>query len=112
MRNRGAILSHLDRDVAKAALDGSHVAVVMADIDFFKSVNDRFGHPTGDAVPREVAGRLSSGVRAGDAIGRYGGEEFLVVLSPTRESGPSRSPNACVSASAQRPSAARAPAAK
>ncbi len=55
-------------------------ALLFADIDHFKSVNDKYGHAVGDAVIREVAKRLAGGVRAYDAVGRYGGEEFLIVL--------------------------------
>jgi diguanylate cyclase (GGDEF)-like protein len=80
--NRSAILSHLDRDLARSVRDGKAVAVVMADIDHFKSVNDRFGHPAGDAVLKETARRMNVVVRASDAMGRYGGEEFIIVASP------------------------------
>src|SRR5438552_4544733 len=51
----------------------------MADLDHFKAVNDRYGHPTGDLVLRETARRLRASLRSSDVIGRYGGEEFVVV---------------------------------
>jgi two-component system cell cycle response regulator len=60
-----------------------HVSVLMIDIDHFKQVNDRYGHPAGDAVLREVARLLREGVRNVDTIGRYGGEEFLAILPHT-----------------------------
>ncbi|MGA7525127.1 MAG: diguanylate cyclase [Acidobacteriaceae bacterium] len=74
--NRGTILEFL-----REALDHHEpTAALLCDVDHFKGVNDTFGHQAGDAVLREVAARLRGAVRAGDGIGRYGGEEFLVVL--------------------------------
>jgi diguanylate cyclase (GGDEF)-like protein len=54
--------------------------VILADIDHFKSVNDRYGHGAGDEVLRAVAERLRTGLRVYDSVGRYGGEEFLLIL--------------------------------
>jgi diguanylate cyclase (GGDEF)-like protein len=59
----------------------------MADLDNFKLINDTYGHPAGDAVLRESARRMNGNIRAYDAMGRYGGEEFLVVLPNCDESG-------------------------
>jgi diguanylate cyclase (GGDEF)-like protein len=56
------------------------VTIVLGDIDHFKKLNDTYGHAVGDDVLREVAKRLNGGVRSYDAVSRYGGEEFLVVL--------------------------------
>ena len=58
------------------------VSVVMADIDYFKQVNDRYGHTSGDEVLKKVAGQLENNIRkkSGEWIARYGGEEFLIVL--------------------------------
>jgi diguanylate cyclase (GGDEF)-like protein len=78
--NRDAILEVLERELARAARDGSALSVIMADVDHFKDVNDSFGHPTGDRVLLGVAGNLRAAVRPYDAVGRLGGEEFLVVL--------------------------------
>jgi diguanylate cyclase (GGDEF)-like protein len=78
--NRSSILEILDRELARAARERRPVGVVMADVDRFKSVNDTHGHCAGDALLRETARRLQSSIRAYDAIGRYGGEEFLVIL--------------------------------
>jgi diguanylate cyclase (GGDEF)-like protein len=79
--NRGAILEILERDLERARREGRCVGIAMADVDNFKTINDTYGHLTGDAVLREIAQRLSQTVRHYDAIGRYGGEEFLIVLS-------------------------------
>lgn len=79
--NRGAILEELSHELARSARDGTPVVVLMADLDHFKSVNDQYGHLVGDEVLRGVASRLLKSVRSYDHVGRYGGEEFLVVLA-------------------------------
>jgi two-component system cell cycle response regulator len=78
--NRYAILETLNRELTRARREGSSVAVIMTDVDHFKQVNDTYGHLAGDAVLRQVAGRMQAGLRAYDQVGRYGGEEFLIVL--------------------------------
>jgi len=78
--NRGAILEVLGRELARARRCGAPLAVALVDLDHFKAINDTHGHPAGDAVLREAASRMSSSVRPYDAVGRYGGEEFLIVL--------------------------------
>jgi diguanylate cyclase (GGDEF)-like protein len=79
--NRAAVLGFLEGELTRSERDNTNVAVVIADIDFFKQVNDTYGHLAGDAVLREVARRLDAGVRTYEWAGRYGGEEFLVVAS-------------------------------
>jgi diguanylate cyclase (GGDEF)-like protein len=74
--NRGKIIETLD----KALLAAEPTVVMLCDVDHFKRINDEYGHVAGDGVLQEVARRLRFAVRADDAIGRYGGEEFLVVL--------------------------------
>ncbi len=70
----------LDTELARADREGTSVAVIMADLDHFKKVNDTYGHIAGDTVLRVTAERMRSLVRPYDAVGRYGGEEFLIVL--------------------------------
>jgi len=79
--NRGAIMDLLHRETQRSARIGEPLGVIMADLDHFKQINDSYGHPTGDAVLQEVAHRLLESVRNYDYVGRYGGEEFLIVLA-------------------------------
>jgi diguanylate cyclase (GGDEF)-like protein/PAS domain S-box-containing protein len=78
--NRAAILDRLRIELLRSVRERRPLAAIMADLDFFKEVNDRFGHLAGDAVLKEAAGRLASGLRPYDSAGRYGGEEFLITL--------------------------------
>mgnify|MGYP005835991789 FL=1 len=78
--NRRAILDILYRELGRARREQRHLAVVLGDLDHFKSINDRWGHAAGDAVLQEAARRMESGIRPYDALGRYGGEEMLIVL--------------------------------
>jgi two-component system cell cycle response regulator len=78
--NRGAIIDLLKREVSRRQRSGEALGVIMTDIDYFKKINDTHGHLIGDAVLQEVTRRLAVGVRPYDVVGRYGGEEFLVVF--------------------------------
>lgn len=78
--NHAAILEALDAELSRSIRTAQPLAVLLADVDRFKSVNDTHGHQAGDAVLRETARRMRSAVRRYDCVGRYGGEEFLVVL--------------------------------
>ncbi|MEW6347852.1 MAG: GGDEF domain-containing protein [Thermodesulfobacteriota bacterium] len=78
--NRTAVIEALAVELARAGRDPHPLAVIMADLDHFKSVNDRHGHLVGDAVLVEAARRILASVRPYDTVGRYGGEEILVVL--------------------------------
>ncbi len=80
MFNRARILDVLRTEMDRASRDQVPVGIVLADIDRFKSVNDTYGHNVGDAVLREAARRMHGSIRSYDSIGRYGGEEFLLVL--------------------------------
>lgn len=77
------IVTRLESEIARSRRYGSHLSVILFDIDNFKEINDRFGHLAGDQVLINVAQLLKNGVRNIDAVGRYGGEEFLVVLPET-----------------------------
>jgi len=78
--NRSSILDILSRELQRGIRENRPVGLVLADLDKFKSVNDTYGHFAGDAVLREFVRRMSGSIRPYDAIGRYGGEEFLIVL--------------------------------
>ena len=78
--NRGAVLDFLHRECQRAARAQTPTAILMLDLDHFKRINDNYGHLAGDEVLREVGARISQHVRSYDAVGRYGGEEFLIVL--------------------------------
>lgn len=71
----------LHRELERAARARTSTSVLMLDLDHFKKINDTYGHLTGDVVLREVAKRIIQSVRSYDLVGRYGGEEFLVVLA-------------------------------
>ncbi len=77
--NRKAVMDVLSRELARSVREQTYVGVIIGDLDHFKRINDSFGHLAGDAVLRQVAERMVSTVRPYDAVGRYGGEEFLLV---------------------------------
>ena len=78
--NRREIVEALRRELARSRREKKPVTVIMADIDHFKTINDRLGHLAGDEVLTEVGRRLRTELRVYDAAGRYGGEEFLLVM--------------------------------
>jgi diguanylate cyclase (GGDEF)-like protein len=84
LANRRSAEETLRTELARAARSGEELALVLVDLDGFKAVNDRHGHPAGDAVLREFAGRLRQAVREIDLAARWGGEEFCLVL-PTSD---------------------------
>jgi two-component system cell cycle response regulator len=79
--NRAAILEMLQRELARSSREGTPVSIIAVDLDHFKSVNDTYGHQAGDAVLVEATQRMQASLRTYDAIGRCGGEEFLIVSS-------------------------------
>jgi diguanylate cyclase (GGDEF)-like protein len=78
--NRVMVLEQLAVEITRAKRAKKSVAIMLVDLDHFKKVNDTYGHPAGDAILREAAARMRVALRAYDSIGRYGGEEFLIVL--------------------------------
>jgi two-component system, cell cycle response regulator len=78
--NRGALLDLLHNEIERALRTNASMGILMLDVDHFKPVNDTFGHLAGDAVLREIAQRIQRATRPYDTTGRYGGEEFVVIL--------------------------------
>ena len=85
--NRPAIFDILHKQIQRAKRGGFGISVIMIDIDQFKTINDTYGHLAGDAVLSEIADRLAQSARSHEYIGRYGGEEFLAIISPYDKTG-------------------------
>jgi diguanylate cyclase (GGDEF)-like protein len=90
LANRRSAQDALRSEVSRAGRFGNDLALVMADLDRFKDVNDRFGHPVGDLVLREFAETLRETGREIDTVGRWGGEEFILILPATDAEGGAR----------------------
>ena len=78
--NRGTVVDHLEGELNRTRREGASLSALLVDIDHFKRINDTYGHAAGDQVLCDISRRIRSQLRAYDAAGRYGGEEFLVVL--------------------------------
>jgi diguanylate cyclase (GGDEF)-like protein len=78
--NRRCIMRMLEEEIARSVRDGSPCAIALIDLDWFKRINDAYGHPTGDEVLRTFSITMFANIRSVDRFGRYGGEEFLLVL--------------------------------
>ncbi len=78
--NRAAIVALLDREASRCKRTRQEMGVLIADIDHFKAINDTYGHSVGDEVIKQLALRMASSLRPYDSVGRYGGEEFLILI--------------------------------
>jgi diguanylate cyclase (GGDEF)-like protein len=85
--NRGVIMDLLTHELSRARREQHCTAVLIGDVDHFKRVNDTYGHAVGDEVLREFARRLLASVRSYDFVGRYGGEEFVIILNNCKPEG-------------------------
>jgi len=83
LANHSRLQQALETEVARALRQGNPLALAMIDIDHFKQINDRYGHPTGDRVLQGLARFLRQRLRQSDVVARYGGEEFAIVMSNT-----------------------------
>lgn len=81
--NRRRIMQLLEHEVRRALRYGTTFSIILMDVDHFKAVNDQFGHQAGDTVLEMIAEVIKTGVRAPDHVGRWGGEEFLIILPET-----------------------------
>ncbi|HEY4827947.1 MAG TPA: GGDEF domain-containing protein [Solirubrobacteraceae bacterium] len=88
--NRRSLLARIDYEIARHGRNRRSFALLMLDLDGFKQLNDRFGHPAGDDLLREVAGALSRVIRDQDTVARVGGDEFCVLAPETDEAGVER----------------------
>lgn len=80
VKTRRQILAELDAELARAEREHQSVGLILIDIDYFKKINDSYGHPVGDKVLKKVAGLLKKNIRRYDRIGRYGGDELIIIL--------------------------------
>ncbi len=103
LANRRRAEEHLDGEILRAERFAAPIAVVLADLDDFKLINDRYGHPVGDAVLREFARTLTDSVRDIDLAGRWGGEEFILILPGTDAQGGAHLASRVRAAFARRP---------
>jgi diguanylate cyclase len=88
--NRRCVMRMLEEEIARAGRAGSPCSIALIDIDHFKRINDSFGHPAGDEVLRAFAITMFANIRAIDRFGRYGGEEFLLILPDTAQDSAAR----------------------
>ncbi len=83
LNNRFHFESKLSEEFSRAKRYGLNLSLAIFDLDFFKTTNDTYGHPTGDAVLKEVAEQVTSALRSSDSVSRFGGEEFVIIFPET-----------------------------
>ncbi len=83
LSNHRTMMNQINEELTRCQRIQEACAIVFVDLDHFKHINDTWGHQAGDAVLREVSCRLQRNIRHGDAVGRYGGEEFVMLLTNT-----------------------------
>ena len=88
--NRRYLLELLPRELVRAGRNGTHIAVIMVDVDYFKRINDSFGHDAGDLALRAIGPLLKQSIRRSDIACRFGGEEFLLILPEATSEGAAR----------------------
>ena len=101
--NRRMILDRLEKELHRAKRESMHLGVALVDLDQFKQINDTYGHAAGDDVLRHAADRMRTILRDYDYLGRYGGEEFLIVVSNTEAATATEVAERCRRAVAERP---------
>ena len=101
--NRRMILERLETELHRAQRESRHVGVAMVDLDYFKQINDTYGHAAGDGVLRHAADRMRTILRDYDYLGRFGGEEFLMVVSNCETATVAEVAERCRRAVAERP---------
>ena len=83
--NHAVLIELLEKELSKQKRNKGHISFIMLDIDYFKRINDTYGHMSGDMILKELSNILMSSLRKGDIVGRYGGEEFGIVLVGTNK---------------------------
>jgi len=83
--NRRAFMMRMEGELHRAKRNSEPVSIIMVDIDYFKKINDSYGHQIGDVVLQNIANRLSASLRSYEFIGRFGGEEFVICLTGANE---------------------------
>lgn len=85
--NRRHLFAEIQREIVRSARYGHALSGIMVDLDSFKEINDRYGHPAGDLLLRQIADAIAGSVRNIDTVGRYGGDEFFILMPESGSEG-------------------------